>query len=175
MMETPDLSKMRRFALAIALILITLVLAEVEIETPARIAPLGFPLVIKNPNLLTWALVIASIYAVLRYVYYGMLVQPSPMHVRRILLSGQCYFTPNNILFDEFCLRARKEIYRYFPSIGSTNISCGQDASGCIIKIEVPTKTKIICWIENIDFLLPIIANVAAITLWIIQRSFSSS
>jgi hypothetical protein len=121
-MEIPDFSKIRRFALIVALVLMTLIFAQVEIETPVKINPLGFPLIIKNPDLLSIALVLASFYALLRYIYYGMLAQPSPMHMRRILLSGRTFYT---------------------PSLG----------------------------IENLDFLLPVIANIFAIALWIYQRA----
>ena len=43
-MEPPDLLKLRRFALAIAVVLVTLVLAGVKLESPARVAPLGIPM-----------------------------------------------------------------------------------------------------------------------------------
>lgn len=176
-METPDIAKIRRFALAIALILITLVLAEVEIETPVRIAPLGFPLIIRNPDLLIMALVIASVYAVLRYAYYGMLAQPSPMRARRILLSGKTLHTPSaGIDLMEFTEQAKKEVERYFPGIGSqrVNFQAFQGGAGCHVDIKVPAIVRAVCWIENLDFLLPIIVNILAIAFWSYERAIGS-
>lgn len=177
-METLDISKIRRFALAIALILTTLVLAEVEIETPVRIAPLGFPLIIRSPDLLTRALVIASVYAILRYIYYGMLAQPSPMRTRRILLSGKTLHTPSaGINIEEFAEQAEKEVERYFPMIGNqrVNFQAIQDHAGCHIEIKVPPIVRAVCWIENLDFLLPIFANILAIALWSYGRMVAAN
>jgi len=176
-METPDISRLRRFALVIALILSTLVLAEVEIETPVRITPLGFPLIIRNPDLLTTALVIAAIYSIFRYIYYGMLAQSSPMRARRILLSGRTLHTPSTgIDIEEFVDKAKKEVERYFPGIGSKKVdfSAIQDHVGCHIELKVPAIVRAVCWIENFDFLLPIIANILAISLWIYGRMVGS-
>src|SRR5712671_6385513 len=86
-MESTELSKIRRFALVVAVLLITLVVAGVELETPVRMSPLGVPIIIRRPDLLTIALVIAAIYSTLRYIYYGMLARPSPMRVRRELMA----------------------------------------------------------------------------------------
>ncbi len=172
-MEIPDLSKIRRFALAVALVLLTLVFAQVEMETPVKINPLGFPLIIRNPDLLSIALVLASIYALLRYVYYGMLVHPSPMHMRRILLSGRTFYTPNRgIQLEDYLKDSEKEVWRYFPKIGSKILISGsQDNTGCHLELEVPKYIRLLCWIENIDFLLPIFANIFAIAFWIFQRT----
>ena len=93
-MDTTDLWKIRRLALAVAVILITIVLASVEIETPAKISPLGIPLLIKRPDLLTIGLVIVSVYSSLRYVYYGFLAKPSPMRIRRQLKTGNLLKIP---------------------------------------------------------------------------------
>lgn len=170
-MLPPDLSKIRRFALTIAAILITLVLAEVELETPLRIAPLGIPLVIRRPDLLTVALAIAAVYSTLRYIYYGMLVQPSPMRARRQLLEGRPVHTPTiGIDIEAFLAQVDKEIDRYFPYFGKTRVTfeATQDASGCHLeKVSVPRAVRAVCWLETGDFLLPLLANLIALTLWI--------
>ncbi len=176
-METLDISKIRRLALVVAVILFTLVLAEVEIETPVRIAPLGFPLIIRNPDSLTTALVIAAVYATLRFIYYGILAQSSPMRVRRILLSGRTLHTPSTgIDIEEYAEQAEKEVERYFPGIGNQRVDFKaiRDHAGCHIEIKVPAIVRAVCWIENLDFLLPIIANILAIALWGYGRMIGS-
>lgn len=176
-METPDLKSIRRFALVIALVLTTLVLAQVELESPVRVTPLGIPLIIRRPDLLTVALVVASVYATLRYIYYGMLVQPSPMRARRSLLSGKPLHTPTiGLELEEFVPQVEKEIDRYFPKIGrhKAQSEASQGSGECHIKIEVPVVVRAVCWIENIDFLLPIAANCAALLLWGYARATGS-
>ena len=169
-MEAPELKSLRRFALVIAIVLITLILAQVELETPVRISPLGIPLIIRRPDLLTIALVLASIYATLRYVYYGMLVQPSPMRARRSLMSGRPLHTPTKgITIEEYPTKVEKELRRYFPKIGGkwVDYATSQDNAGCHLHItNVPVVIRALCCLENIDFLLPVIANIGALCVW---------
>src|SRR5260370_17226162 len=169
-MEAPELKSLRRFALVVAIVLITLVLAQVELETPVRVSPLGIPLIIRRPDLLTVALVLASFYATLRYIYYGMLVQPSPMRARRSLLAGRPLHTPTlGIEIEQFITQVEKEVSRYFPKIGGKKVECqiSQDYQGCHIQISnVPIIVRVLCWMETMDFLLPIIANIPALRAW---------
>lgn len=167
-MDTSDLSKLRRLALGVAAVLITILLASVEIETPARIAPLGIPLVIKRPDLLTVGLVLVSLYSTLRYVYYGFFVRPSPMRLRRVLRTGRLMQLPLNLAeVDNYIENIGKEIYKNFPQFGNKKVS--YIATGGKIKqvtVEVPLVIDVLCWVEAVDYSLPIIANIAALTLW---------
>jgi len=173
-LDLPDLAKIRRFSLVIATVLIAIVLADVQLDTPLRIAPLGISLVVRRPDLLTVALVIASVYSTLRYVYYGMFVQPSPMRARRELLSRTERILIKTVeSLEEFRVRARKEVDRYFPHIWKAPVTFNvvQNADGNFVKdVNVPPLVRAACWIEDLDFLLPVFANVAAVALWIWMR-----
>ena len=170
-MQIPDLLKLRTFSLVIAIILATLVLAGVELETPVKISPLGLTLIIQRPDLLTVALVVASIYATLRYIYFGMLVQSSPMRVRRELLAGRSVHTQKiGLEIESFVAQIDKEIDRYFPHIGKAFVTfdATKDATGVhLSNLKVPRIVRLMCWIENIDFMLPVLANVVAVALWV--------
>jgi len=87
-MTNADIIKLRRFCLTFGLILITFSLAGVEMESPARISPLGIPLTIKRPDLLGIGLVLGAAYSLFRYWYYGILVGLSPRKARKRLKSG---------------------------------------------------------------------------------------
>jgi hypothetical protein len=174
--DRPDLEKIRRFALAVALILSTLVLAGVKLETPLHVAPLGIPLIVQRPDLLSIGLVLAAIYSMLRYVYYGMLIQPSPMRARRELTGGKSYAwktgdTTGVLQQARSDFQARVD--RWFPQIGRHRVTftatLGQGATG-VNDVNVPRLVRVMCWIENLDFMLPIGANVAAVGLWIGSR-----
>jgi hypothetical protein len=169
-MDSTNISNIRRFALLIAVILITLVLAGVELENPVRMSPLGIPLVIKRPDLLTVALVIAAAYSILRYTYYGMLLQPSPMRARRELIAGRPVHTPTmGIELANFVTQVNQEVDRYFPRIGKdiVTFSATQEGMSChLSEVKVPSAVRTLCWVGDIDFLLPILANLVAIGLW---------
>ena len=174
-MQIPDLLKLRTFSLVIAIILVTLVLAGVELETPMKISPLGLPLIIQRPDLISVALVIASIYVTLRYIYFGMLVQPSPMRARRELLAGRPVHTAKlGLEIESFAAQIEKEIARYFPRVGKIAVTYDvtQDAKGVrLSNLKVPRIVHVVCWIENFDFLLPVIANVVAVAFWALPYS----
>ena len=80
---SPNLEKLRRFALAIALLLITYSLAAVELDAGETIRPLGIPLKINDPRSLGIGLVLASLYAAASFVMYGTWLTESPAHKRR--------------------------------------------------------------------------------------------
>ncbi len=174
-MQIPDLLKLRTFSLVIAIILVTLVLAGVELETPMKISPLGLPLIIRRPDLISVALVIASIYVTLRYIYFGMLVQPSPMRARRELIAGRPVHTAKiGLEIESFAAQIEKEVGRYFPRVGRTPVTyeVTQDGKGVQLRnVKVPRIVHVVCWIENFDFLLPVVANIVAITFWALPQS----
>jgi hypothetical protein len=177
-MESADITRIRRFALIVAVLLITLVVAEVELEIPVRMSPLGIPIVIRRPDLLTIALVIGALYSTLRYIYYGMLLQPSPMRARRELMAGRPVHTPAfGTGIENYAIDIGKEIDRYFPKIGKTRVTFETSWSamgGKIEKVNVPPVIRALCWIEDLDFLLPILANVGAVALWATKYKLTS-
>ena len=169
-MEAPDLLKLRRFGLVIAVVLVTLALAGVKLESPAHVLPLGIPMTVERPDLLNIGLVLVSFYTTLRYIYFGFLVQRSPMRVRRELPNRTERTLRGSMEeLNAFETKTQKEVDRYFPRIGKFKVSFEvmADGTGChVLNFSVPRVVRVACWIENIDFLLPILANVAAIAIW---------
>lgn len=166
-MGTTDIWKIRRLALAVAVILITIILASVEIETPAKISPLGIPLLIKRPDLLTIGLVIVSVYSSLRYVYYGFLAQPSPMRIRRQLKTGNLLKFPMPFEPIKYVEMVTNEIEKQFPRFGNKKVTYHATAGEHTkVTVSIPPIIHVLCWIENVDYTLPIWANVAALSLW---------
>lgn len=151
--------------------LITLVEAQVRLKTPVEINPLGIPLVIARPNLLTVALVFASIYATLRFIYYGMLAQPSPMRARRELPKRiKPAYVGGADEMAKFHEEVQKEVDRHFPSFGKHKVTFGTRPSAggwSVVNMHIPDAVRVMSWIDTVDFLLPIIANAAALGIWL--------
>lgn len=86
-MDLSELSKLRRFGLAVGTILLSWTFAGVTLPGSATISPLGFPLNIARPELLPLGLALAGAYAALRYFYYAIALGSSPYRIRRDLLD----------------------------------------------------------------------------------------
>lgn len=167
--HSPSIQRIRVFALTIALILITYSLAGIRLETPAKVQPLGIPFIVGRPEYIGIGLVLASLYSIFRFYYYGMLVQPSPMRARLRLLLGSrvdTSTTPKN--FDEFHKQVSAEIHRYFPRIGKEQVwfEISESGNTLSLKVKVPTLVRLVARLEDFDFLAPIWVNVLALFIW---------
>jgi hypothetical protein len=170
-----ELSKMRRFALAIGLVLLTYALAGVELKSPAEITPLGIPLVVKRANLLGIGLVLAALYAGTRYWFHAIVLTVSPMRARRLLRRGQYPFHAGLQTGIEFAEVIEKATNRYFPSVGGKaarlafdfEIGTGFLTSGSSFKIEkVPYRNRVLAGLENLDYTAPVWLNVLAVAMY---------
>ena len=116
-MDKFDIVKFRRFSLAFGLLLFTYSIAGIELRTPSEIAPLGIPLIIRNPELLGYGLVLGAIYCIFRYWYFAVLIGLSPKKARKRLRMGFLADGSRNANnMEEFLNIARKEIEKYFPT-----------------------------------------------------------
>ena len=108
---TPDIERLRRFGLIIALILISYAAAGVGLESGAKVSVLGLPFIIRRPELLPLGLMLASAYAVVRYYYYGFMLSRSPQRRRKDLLhklhghGGRGTYTGSFFLAPKFIQR----------------------------------------------------------------------
>ncbi len=170
-----ELSKSRRFALAIGLVLLTYALAGVELKSPAEIAPLGIPLVVKRANLLGIGLVLAALYAGTRYWFHAIVLTVSPMRARRRLRRGQYPFHAGPVTGIEFAEAIEKATDRYFPSVGGKaprlafdfEVGTGFLTSGSSFKIEkVPCRNRVLAGLENLDYTAPVWLNVLAVATY---------
>ena len=86
-MEKSDLERLRRFSLTVALIILTYSLAGIVPKTQPDISLIGLKFTVSRVNWLPIGLVIASIYATIRFYYYGFMLNRSPYGVRRDALD----------------------------------------------------------------------------------------
>lgn len=83
----PDVEPLRRFSLLAGLVLIGYVAAGVELPSGAQISVLGIPFIIRRPEFLPLALLLASAYGLGRYFYYAVMLTQSPRTIRKDLLQ----------------------------------------------------------------------------------------
>jgi len=86
-MHEPDLEKLRRFALAVGLVTLTYSVAGISLTPDAAISVLGLTFKVSRPGLLPVGIVIASLYSIIRFYYYGFMLKKSPYRVRRGVLD----------------------------------------------------------------------------------------
>ncbi len=177
-MTNPEIIRLRRFSLAFGLLLVTFSVAGVEIDSPARIAPLGIPLVLKRPDLLGIGLTLGSVYGLLRYWYYGILVGLSPRRARNrlengtlvdgaVTMDGSSSFS----IMPGFREEAKRQVDRYFPTIpgrAMPQIEVGGDDSGFHIKLTVPFYSRLLALLYDIDYYAPIWVNLIAISVYFV-------
>jgi hypothetical protein len=171
-----DTTKLRRFALLIAFIIIIYSLAGVQMDTPAKVQPLGIPFIIKRPDFLPIGLALTSLYCVIRYVYFGYFVQISPTRARQLLRKGSPVHAPTlGISLEVFTEKIANEVERYFPSLGKLEASYETSQTGgqCSVTTKIPWSVWILSFVEDIDYALPVIANIVAGLIWLIQIKYS--
>lgn len=178
----PDIAKLRRFALSIGIILFFYSIAGVELDTTARIIPLGIPLLIKKSNLLGTLLVFASLYGAARYYYYSTVVSVSPASARKYLRNGQFPLGTGKDLRGDVDLRREQAAVifaRYFPRMGiaTSKITVMQTTdlentrfSGVEIPPSLPWNTRALILWENLDYTAPVWINILAIGCYFVLR-----
>ena len=70
---------------------------------------------------------------------------------------------------DDFIRHLAEEIDRYFPKgiFGETPYHVSEQAEEFSFTVEARPVTTLLARIEDVDFFLPLIANVAALALWL--------
>lgn len=162
----PELEKLRRFCMAVALVLITYVLAGVNIDTSKSVSVLGLPLHISRPELIPIGLIIASVYSTVRFSYFAFLLRRSPANKRRDLkITG--------VVDPEYYRQFTNDIEKAFPRIGRHRVIASSEtiSTSQMIRIKgliVPRPVSMMSWFENIDYAAPLLLNIFAwiITIW---------
>jgi hypothetical protein len=113
---SPDLERLRRFALTAALILFTYLVADITPAPDTRIPVFGVPFQFGRPDLLPAGFALAAFYGCVKFYYYGMMLTTSPYRARRDALDALTAEWPKS------SVRALlgKDIYMYF---GATTFS----------------------------------------------------
>lgn len=114
-MYEPYIEKLRRFALAIALIVLTYSVAGISLKPDSGISVIGLTFRVSRPGLLPIGLVIASLYAVIRFYYYGFMLKKSPYRTR-LDVMGSLYCIESRYIRR----MVRKPIPAYYVYFGPT-------------------------------------------------------
>ena len=87
MPHRPDHGHLRRFALVMGMVLLGAALAGISLDPESEIDLFGVSFLLARPQLFPYVLLLASIYGLLRFYYYGVLVTKSPYAARRELMD----------------------------------------------------------------------------------------
>ena len=156
-----DSTPRRRFALVIGWVLFLFTNAGVELDTPLKLTVFGIQLVITTPQIVSWGLFLTAAYAFARYFYYDMVLKMSPIRARRLILQGKL---PETELTGPGSLDAQvtEIMKRYFPGLKKQEEWKYDAPMGHFMKFEIvqmPKRVKVVYWLENLDFLLPLIVS----------------
>lgn len=195
-MPMPELTKLRRFALAIGLVLLSYSVAGIKLKTGTEASLFGVPFVIIRPELLPFGLILASVYGLIRFYYYGLMLSDSPYRYRKDLLSklqvkgqtgkhkGSIYKTAP-VCDREELEKQKKVIIEAFPKFAGRRVSdnvksvnvnvykIGPANSGETYSYEaeitIPRRCRLIALVQDIDYTLPIWLNIIALFFAIIH------
>lgn len=172
--ENPDLQRMRRLCIILSLILITYAAAAVKLDVGQTISPLGIPLTINNPELLGIGLVAATVYALLRFILYGLVKNLSPRRFRKVLMEERSGNSFSDYKYKLFQGESRTDIIRElneaFPSLGSKGVGIVEpetDQDRLFVEYSLPKYSHELAMVHDIDYLAPIWFSVFAIAMWL--------
>ncbi len=135
-MYEPDIEKLRRFSLVVALVLLTYSVAGISLSPEAAISVIGLIFKVSRPGLLPIGLVLASVYAMMRFYYYGFMLRKSPYRSRRNVIDTlRCH--------NRQYITGRKKAPIYF---GPTEFRAS---------LWVPNRTKVEEHIRNFPEVFP--------------------
>lgn len=194
----PELQKLRRFALGTGLVLLSYSVAGIGLEAGAKASIFGIPFVISRPELLPFGLILASLYGLLRFYYYGLMLPNSPYRHRKNLLSklhaegqygnykGSPYFGPSEysttplLNNPDLVEKQANEIIEAFPKFVGGRISVevkghqfseedGTVSVGYEAVIHIPKACRLMAFFQDIDYTLPVSLNIVALAITIIR------
>lgn len=189
---TPDIERLRKFSLLLALVLIGYVAAGVELQPGTHISVLGVSFVVRRPEFLPLVLILGSCYGLARYFYYGLMLNNSPHRRRKDILEklhpmggrgtykGSVFFgpsvysttpsTPNRVDAENELI----EVVESFPKIFNirakgkleSQMVCDNDGESYAIydaTITVPTTCRLAAFLQDLDYTAPVWLNLGAL------------
>ncbi|MBI3373529.1 MAG: hypothetical protein HY017_17525 [Betaproteobacteria bacterium] len=191
---TPDLERLRRFGLIVALVLISCAAAGVELDREAKFSLLGLPFIVRRPDLILLGLILASVYASVRFIYYGVMLMHSPQRRRADMFhqlhgyggygtrTGSIFFGPAKyettpLTNDRDAVEKQlRQIVDAFPKVwkfrakGHIEAQQFADDGGELhaaysAQITIPFACRTAAFIEDIDYTMPIWLNMLALAL----------
>lgn len=171
-----DLIRLRRFALLTGLILAFYSLAGITIESSNTIHPFGVPFRIIRPDLVHFALVIASVYAALRYYFFAFMVQRTPYRKRQQLREDAKAAEGLSFSYEarsgDNARSISNELHELYPKFlmarprGEILIPPNEGNTLCQVHIVIPRRCRAGAWFSDLDYSLPILVNLVAWVLY---------
>jgi len=191
---TPDLERLRRFALGAALVLISYAAAGVELDRGAQVTLFGLPFVIHRPDLLPLGLALASAYGLARFYYYGLMLAHSPQRRRKDLLHelhaeggrgtyigsvifGPAHYSTTPLIHDRAVAEAGlRDLIAAFPKVWKFRVqgkvepvhvadADGESRTLWEAEVTIPFACRLAALVQDLDYTAPIWLNVVALGL----------
>ena len=171
MFESPDPTKLRNATLVIGVTLLAISIAQIQIDLSKPVSFLGLPLIIKERNLVAYALMAVSGYFLFRYWYYAMR-RKSTWFVRASLFETFSKSDDGNSYV--FVAASEAIVESYFEKILHSGIRFDSLESSLIdasadrpeyweILWKNPSKYSFPTFLRDLDFVAPAILNIAAL------------
>ncbi len=182
-----DIERLRKFALVAALTLLGYVAAGVTLEAGAKVSILGIPFVISKPELLPLILILASFYGLVRYFYYGVMLNKTPYRRRNDLLrklssfkknrpfAGHHEYTTSPMTPDRDEVEAlANSVIAVYPKVTSAIPVAkieqslvaddnGEQYSVFYAYIKIPFVCRLAAILEDLDYMTPVLLNIVAL------------
>ena len=168
-----DPVKLRRFALTLAAILFAFALVGLQVRPEVQY--LGVPFIVRRPHLLPLALIGVAVWAMIRFWYYAMVLNVSPIRARRELRKGNL---PDGQRVSAPDPEGRSSVVdaalgRYYPSpVGESFVEYEMQSSSkpwtFAIK-HIPLRNKLLAFGESVDYTAPLWLTALAVGAVIIS------
>jgi hypothetical protein len=191
---TPDLERLRRFALGAALVLISYSAAGIELNPGAQVTLFGLPFLIHRPELLPLGLALASVYGLARFYYYGLMLSHSPQRRRKDLLHrlhaeggrgtyagsvifGPAHYCTTPLIHDKAVAEASlHELIAVFPKVWKIRAhgmvepvhitdEDGEERTLWEANVTIPFSCRLAALVQDLDYTAPVWLNMGALTL----------
>ncbi len=178
--------KLRRFSLAVGVILFSYVIAGFRVKEEFELPGFLGAFEIGRPELIPIGLVIASIWGLVRFWYYGLMIELAPWRHRRKIFASAKKVSDEGSYSIEFtrdseCDNFEIILQRHIPRFANrellsktTDITVDEppDISEGIEKVKkignrltfnISDRQRAAAWFQDLDFYSPVIVNVIAL------------
>ena len=185
-----DIEKLRKFALLAALLLFSFSVAGVQLDPGVKVSIFGVPFKIASPDLLPVGLVALSVYGLIRYYYYAMMLGPTPYRQRKVFLhtlhaegghgvyKGSIFLGPSKFSTTSSAPEELEPkvgaLTELFPKVGTFSPRSeikpirvtdedGEELVRYKAEISVPLPCYLAAVVQDIDYTAPVWANLVAL------------
>ena len=187
-----DIEKLRKFALLAALLLFSFSVAGIQLDPGTTASIFGVPFKIASPDLLPIGLVALSVYGLIRYYYYAIMLGPSPYRKRKDFLhtlrakggqgryKGSIFLGPSKFSTTPLVLKKEElepkegTLMGLFPKVGTFSprsevkpIRLTDEDGEELVKYQAEISVPLPCYLaaaaQDIDYTAPVWANLVAL------------